>query len=294
MYISLWIKQYIKLKSLNCKGTLIDFSIPRVMGIINTTPDSFYDGKKPKDTDSILHRAEQMLTDGATFLDIGGYSSRPSAKDVSEDEELQRVLPAIEAILKRFPETLISVDTYRSNVAKESIEHGAAMINDISAGHLDENMLRTVASLKVPYIMMHMRGTPKTMQDSKNTEYKNLITDIFYYFTERIAKARALGIDDVIIDLGFGFAKTREQNYELLDQLDVFKKLNTPILTGISRKSMIYKTLNILPDEALNGTTLLHAIALQRGSNILRVHDVKEAIECIQLMQELPSFRENV
>lgn len=278
------------MKSINSKGTLIDFSTPKVMGIINTTPDSFYDGEKPKNIDAILDLASQMLEDGATFLDIGGYSSRPSAKDVSEEEELQRVLPAIDAILKRFPEALISIDSYRSNVAEKAIVYGAAMVNDISAGNMDQKMLETVARLKVPYIMMHMRGTPKTMQKAENTTYQNLITAIFYYFTEQIAKARALGIDDVIIDLGFGFAKTRKQNFELLDQLDVFKRLEVPILTGISRKSMIYNTLNTTPENALNGTTLLHSIALQRGSNILRVHDVKEAMECIQLLEELPSY----
>lgn len=264
------------------------------MGIINITPDSFFDGEKPKDTDSILRLASQMLEDGATFLDVGGYSSRQNAKDVSVDEELNRVLPIIDAILKRFPEAIISVDTYRSKVAKEAISHGAAIINDISAGLLDDNMLQTVAQLNVPYIMMHMRGSPKTMQDQKNTTYNNLITDIYYYFTERIAQARALGINDVIIDLGFGFAKTRKQNYELLDQLNVFKSLDTPILTGVSRKSMIYKTLQIEASEALNGTTVVHSIALARGSNILRVHDVKEAMECIRILQELPSFGENV
>lgn len=261
------------------------------MGIINTTPDSFYDGEKPKNNDAILDLASKMLKDGATFLDIGGYSSRPSAKDVTEGEELKRVLPAIDAILKQFPEALISIDTYRSKVAEEAIAHGAALVNDISAGTMDEKMLETVARLQVPYIMMHMRGTPKTMQTAKNTEYENLITDIFYYFTVQIAKARALGLNDLIIDLGFGFAKTREQNFELLDQLNVFKKLEVPILTGVSRKSMVYKTLNTTPINALNGTTILHTIALQQGSDILRVHDVKEAMECIQLLQELPSYR---
>lgn len=278
------------MKSLNCKGTLIDFNTPKVMGVINTTPDSFYDGEKPKDTDSILRLASQMLQEGATFLDIGGYSSRPSAKKVTEEEELQRVLPAIEAILKRFPDAIISIDTYRSKVAKEAVLHGVAMVNDISAGLLDKNMMATVAKLNVPYIMMHMRGTPQTMQAPENTVYKNLITDIYHYFTERIAQARALGIDNVIVDLGFGFAKTREQNYELLDQLEVFKTLDVPILTGVSRKSMIYKTLNIEPSEALNGTTVLNSIALVRGTNIVRVHDVKEAMECIRILQELPSF----
>ncbi len=278
------------MKSLNCKGTLIDFNTPKVMGVINTTPDSFYDGEKPKDTDSILRLASQMLQEGATFLDIGGYSSRPSAKKVTEEEELQRVLPAIEAILKRFPDAIISIDTYRSKVAKEAVLHGVAMVNDISAGLLDKNMMATVAKLNVPYIMMHMRGTPQTMQAPENTVYKNLITDIYHYFTERIAQARALGIDDVIVDLGFGFATTREQNYELLEQLEVFKTLDVPILTGVSRKSMIYKTLNIEPSEALNGTTVLNSIALVRGTNIVRVHDVKEAMECIRILQELHSF----
>lgn len=278
------------MKSLNCKGTLIDFNTPKVMGVINTTPDSFYDGDKPKDINSILRLASQMLEDGATFLDIGGYSSRPSAKAVAEEEELHRILPAVEAILKRFPKTIISIDTYRSKVAKEAVLHGAAMINDISAGLLDKNMLETVARLKVPYIMMHMRGTPQTMQAAENTAYKDLITDIYHYFTERIAQARALGIEDVVIDLGFGFAKTREQNYQLLDQLEAFKTLDVPILTGVSRKSMIYKTLNIEASEALNGTTVLHTIALERGTNIVRVHDVKEAMECIRILQELPSF----
>ena len=278
------------MKSLNCKGTLIDFNTPKVMGVINTTPDSFYDGDKPKDISSILRLASQMLEDGATFLDIGGYSSRQSAKAVAEEEELHRILPAVEAILKRFPKAIISIDTYRSKVAKEAVLHGAAMINDISAGLLDKNMLETVARLKVPYIMMHMRGTPQTMQAAENTAYKNLITDIYHYFTERIAQARALGIEDVVIDLGFGFAKTREQNYQLLDQLEAFKTLDVPILTGVSRKSMIYKTLNIEPSEALNGTTVLHTIALERGTNIVRVHDVKEAMECIRILQELPSF----
>jgi len=263
------------------------------MGIINTTPDSFYDGATSKKTDNILKMVEQMLHAGASFLDIGGYSSRPNAKDISEDEEIQRVLPAITAISNNFPEAILSIDTYRSKVASEAIGAGAAIINDISAGFLDPQMLPLVAKLKVPYIMMHMRGTPKTMQSDKNTDYKNIITDIFYYFTERIAKARVLGINDIIIDVGFGFAKTQKQNYILLDQLDVFEKLEVPILTGISRKSMVYKTLGITPTEALNGTTLLHGIALQKGSNILRVHDVKEAIQCIQLIQELPSFKEN-
>lgn len=264
------------------------------MGIINTTPDSFFDGEMPKDTDSILRLASQMLKEGASFLDIGGYSSRPNAKNISEEEELQRVLPAIKAILKRFPEAILSVDTYRSKVAKEAVLHGAAMVNDISAGQLDGNMMQTVAQLNVPYIMMHMRGSPKTMQSTANTTYTDLITDIYYYFTQRIAQARALGINDLIIDLGFGFAKTREQNYELLDQMDVFKKLEVPILTGVSRKSMIYKTLGIEASEALNGTSVVHSIALGRGSNIIRAHDVKEAMECIRILQELPSFGKNV
>lgn len=267
--------------TVNCKGQLVDLSTPKVMGILNLTPDSFFDGGKYKDASAILNQVEQMLNTGATFIDIGGYSSRPGADFVSETEELQRVIPTIKLILKQFPQTLISVDTFRSAVAKQSIAAGACMVNDISGGKLDEQMITTVSKLGVPYIMMHMRGNPKTMQQLTN--YDDLVKDILSYFAERIAKAHAAKINDIIIDPGFGFAKTLEQNYKLLNKLKLLEIAGKPMLAGVSRKSMIYKTLNISAKEALNGTTALHIIALQNGANILRVHDVKEAMECVTL-----------
>ena len=271
--------------TINCKGKLIDLSIPKVMGVLNLTPDSFYDGGKYKDSASILKQVEHMLNEGATFIDVGAYSSRPNADDVSEDKELQRILPIVELILKTFPETLLSIDTFRSTIAKACIEAGAALINDISAGQLDENMLKTIAELQVPYIMMHMRGTPKTMQQL--TDYDDLVKDIIFYFSERIITARDLGIIDVIIDPGFGFAKTLDQNFELLNKLELFKMIEKPMLIGVSRKSMIYKTLETSAKEALNGTTVLNTIGLQKGASILRVHDVKEAVECVKLIEKL-------
>ncbi|MBR9915806.1 MAG: dihydropteroate synthase [Algicola sp.] len=255
------------------------------MGILNVTPDSFYDGGHYKNNMALIGQVKLMLEQGATFIDVGGYSSRPNADDITEDQELARVIPIIELIIREFPETLISIDTFRSKVAKEAIEAGACMINDISAGHLDPNMLTTVAQLKVPYIMMHMRGTPQTMKEL--THYDHLIKDLLFYFSERLSKARELGIVDVIIDPGFGFAKTIEQNFDLLSKLELFNCMELPILAGISRKSMIYKTLNTSVDNALNGTTILNTIALQKGASILRVHDVKEAVECITLTQQL-------
>lgn len=271
--------------TINCKGNLIDLSTPKVMGILNLTPDSFYDGGKYKNESDILSQVYIMLKSGATFVDIGAYSSRPNATHIEEAEELKRLLPIISLIIKEFPEILISIDTFRSQVAKHGIEAGAALINDISAGKLDENMLPTIATLKVPYIMMHMKGTPQTMQ--QQTDYKNLMKDILFYFSERIAKAHALGIIDVIIDPGFGFAKTTEQNFELLKHLELLKTLDKAILTGLSRKSMIYKTLKNAPKDALNGTTVLNTVALQKGASILRVHDVKEAMECATLLNQL-------
>jgi dihydropteroate synthase len=255
------------------------------MGILNVTPDSFYDGGRFRNTSSVMRQVDQMLEEGATFIDIGAYSSKPNADDVSQAEELQRILPVVELIIKYFPEILLSIDTFRSDVAKQCIDAGASIINDISAGHLDKNMLKTVAKLQVPYVMMHMRGTPKTMQ--QKTNYDNLLNEILFYFSERIAKARALGIIDLVIDPGFGFAKSLEQNYELLNKLELLKMTDLPILVGLSRKSMIYKTLNSSAENALNGTTALNTIALQKGANILRVHDVKEAMECIKLTQQL-------
>jgi dihydropteroate synthase len=267
--------------TINCKQNLIDLSTPKIMGILNVTPDSFYDGGKHKDKKALLLAIEHMLKEGATFIDIGAYSSRPNADFVSEEEELKRLLPIIEQLVKTFPDILISVDTFRSQVAKQAIVTGASLINDISAGHLDENMLQIVSELKVPYIMMHMRGNPQTMQ--QQTDYNDLINDIIFYFSERIEKARRLGINDLILDPGFGFAKTKNQNFELLNQLELFRILDIPILVGVSRKSMIYKTLDVTAQHALNGTTALHMVALQKGAKILRVHDVKEAVECIKL-----------
>ena len=271
--------------TINCKGQLIDLSTPKAMGILNITPDSFYDGGSYKNDKAILNQVEKMIDEDATFIDIGAYSSRPGADFVTEAEELKRIQPIVRLILDRFPHALLSIDTFRSEVAKQCIETGAAIINDISAGKLDKNMLSTVAELRVPYIMMHMRGTPQTMQ--QQTQYDHLIKDILFYFSERIAVARELGIIDLIIDPGFGFAKTLEQNFELLNNLELFNMIEKPLLVGISRKSMIYKTLGNSAQEALNGTSVLNTIALQKGASILRVHDVKEAVECIQLVKSL-------
>lgn len=272
-------------KTINCKGQLIDLSQPKVMGILNVTPDSFYDGGRFRNSSAVMRQVDQMLEEGATFIDVGAYSSKPNADNVSETEELQRILPVIDLIVKNFPEVILSVDTFRSEVAKQCIEAGASLINDISAGRLDEKMLGTVAALKVPYIMMHMRGNPKTMQ--QQTNYDDLIKDILFYFSKRIEKAKALGIVDLIIDPGFGFAKTLEQNYQLLNKLELLNITNLPILVGMSRKSMIYNTLDFSAKNALNGTTVLNTIALQKGASVLRVHDVKEAMECIKLIEAL-------
>ncbi|ULC58814.1 dihydropteroate synthase [Flaviramulus sp. BrNp1-15] len=271
--------------TINCKGQLIDLSSPKVMGILNITPDSFFDGGQHKNEKDILNHVEKMLNEGATFIDVGAYSSRPNADDVNEEEELKRILPIVNLTLNKFPEVLLSIDTFRSNVAKQCVEAGAALINDISAGKLDVNMLQTIADLHVPYIMMHMRGNPKTMQ--QQTDYDDLIKDILFYFSERIATAKALGIIDIIVDPGFGFAKTLEQNFELLNKLELFNIIEKPLLVGVSRKSMIYKTLKTTEKEALNGTSVLNTIALQKGAGILRVHDVKEAMECINLVESL-------
>lgn len=271
--------------TINCKGALIDLSTPKVMGILNLTPDSFYDGGKYKDEHSILKQVERMLSNGATFIDMGAYSSRPGAEHVPEDDELKRMLPILELILNNFPETLISIDTFRSKVALESIQLGAAIINDISAGNLDADMLNVIAEYQVPYIMMHLKGTPQSMQ--KEATYEDLLKDLLFYFSKKIKDTTSKKINDVIIDPGFGFAKTTEQNYKLLGNLDLFKTFEMPILVGLSRKSMIYKILKSSPKEALNGTSALHTVALLKGANILRAHDVKEAMECIKLVQEL-------
>lgn len=272
------------MRSINCKGHLIDLTTPKVMGILNLTPDSFYDGGKYKSDKEFLLQTEKMLHEGATFIDIGAYSSRPRAKHISEKEELSRLIPVLKILLQNFPEIIISVDTFRSEIAKKSIEIGASMINDISAGSLDAKMFLTIAKLQVPYIMMHMKGTPQNMQ--QNIIYNDLIKDILFYFSKKISELRALGINDLILDVGFGFSKTLNQNYELLNNLNLFKTLELPILTGLSRKSMLYKHLNITPKEALNATTVANTIALQQGSNILRVHDVKEAMETIKILKK--------
>ncbi|MFS4456112.1 dihydropteroate synthase [Maribacter sp. 2304DJ31-5] len=271
--------------TINCKGELIDLKTPKVMGILNITPDSFYDGGKYRNESDILSQIEIMLREGATFLDVGAYSSRPGAADVSEVLELKRIVPVVELILNNFPKAILSIDTFRSKVAKECVALGAAMVNDISAGLQDEKMIGTIASLGIPYCMMHMRGTPKNMQGK--TAYKKLEKDILYYFSERLSVAKAHGIKDIVIDPGFGFSKTLEQNYRLLKNLDLFQMVGHPILVGISRKSMIYKLLDTTPNEALNGTTAMHITALDKGAHILRVHDVKEAMECVKLHMQL-------
>ncbi len=275
------------MKTINCKQNLIDLSTPKVMGILNLTPDSFYDGGKLQSDSSILTQAEAMLQEGATFLDLGGYSSRPGATFVSEKEELNRVVPIVQLILNEFPNTLLSIDTFRSSIAHACLEEGAALINDISAGSIDETMFQIIAKHQVPYIMMHMRGTPESMM--QDTHYTNLTKEVAFYFSEKIAKARSNSINDVIIDPGFGFSKTLEQNFELMRELELLNLIDVPLLIGISRKSMIYKTLGTSPQEALNGTTALHSVCIEKGASILRVHDVKEAVETIKLIENLKS-----
>lgn len=255
------------------------------MGILNSTPDSFYDGGKFNNDAKILLHTEKMLNEGATFIDVGGYSSRPNAKHINEDEELKRVVPVIELLVKEFPEILISIDTFRSKVAVESITSGACMVNDISAGSMDIDMFTTIAKLQVPYIMMHMQGTPQSMQS--NPVYKDIVHEIILYFSNKINQLRVFGVNDIIIDVGFGFGKTLDQNYTLLKKLALFKSLNLPILTGVSRKSMLYKLLDTTPEKALNATTVANTIALLNGTTILRVHDVKEANEAIKIVENL-------
>ena len=271
--------------TINCNGKLISLHQPKVMGILNLTPDSFYDGGKYKDDSSILHHVEKMINDGASFIDVGAYSTRPGAIDVDEQTELKRIVPIISIILKEFSEAIVSIDTFRSTVAIECISSGAAIINDISAGVQDQQMLNTVAQLNVPYIMMHTRGTPQNMQ--QQTNYDDVLKEVLLFFSERLSIAKSLGIKDIIIDPGFGFAKNLNQNYELLRQLEMMSFIELPLLVGISRKSMIYKTLNTTADQALNGTTALHMVCLQKGAKILRVHDVREAMECVKLHDQL-------
>ncbi|MDN3619688.1 dihydropteroate synthase [Polaribacter undariae] len=271
--------------TINCKGTLVDLTSPKVMGILNITPDSFFDGGKYKNESDILSQTEKMLLDGATFIDVGAYSSRPGAKHISEEEELQRIVPVIDLLVQNFPEIIISVDTFRSKIAQETINAGAAIVNDISGGKMDANMFATVANLQVPYILMHMLGTPQNMQ--KNPIYTDVTKEIISFFAEQIYKLHQLKLNDIIIDVGFGFGKTNTHNFEILKNLALFKSLEAPILAGISRKSMLYKTLDISAQEALNATTSANTIALLNGANILRVHDVKEAVEAVKIVNQL-------
>lgn len=273
-------------KYINVKGELMDLSHPRVMGILNVTPDSFYAESRKQTEKDILSRIHQILEEGGTFIDMGAYSSRPDAEDVSPEEEMRRLRLGLGIVQRECPEALVSVDTFRGDVAKMCVEeYGAALINDISAGDLDANMFSTIAQLKVPYILMHMQGNPQTMQ--LNPHYDNPVKEVIRYFAEKIENLRALGVKDMIIDPGFGFGKTLRHNYQLLDKLEEFQIFQVPILVGISRKSMIYKLLDETPEEALNGTTAAHAIALMKGAKILRVHDVKAAVETVRIFNAL-------
>ena len=273
--------------TINIKGKLMDFSSPKIMGILNITPDSFYDGGMFDSNKKILKQVEKMLEDGADIIDIGGCSSKPGSKKVIIDDEIKRVIPTIELIKSKFNEEIISVDTFRSEVAKKAVNSGASIVNDISAGELDPNMFNCVAELGIPYIMMHMQGSPQTMQNKP--KYNNVVNDIITHLSKKIFRARELGIIDIVVDPGFGFGKTLDHNYQILNDLSFFKELDCPILVGISRKSMIYKILNNDPKNALNGTTCLNTVALSKGANILRVHDVKEAKEIIKLTNFLVS-----
>ena len=271
--------------TINCAGKLVDLSTPKIMGILNVTPDSFYDGGVHNSDKKILKHVEKMLNDGAVFIDIGAYSSRPNGKNIDENEELNRVIPALELVNNKFPETIISIDTFRSKVAETCLNSGASIINDISAGEMDKKMMKIVGKYKVPYIMMHMKGSPQNM--IRKTNYNDMLKEIIKYFSKKINQAVSYKINDMIIDPGFGFAKDLKQNYNLLSNMNLLKILDKPIMVGISRKSMIYKSLKISAKESLNGTSILNTVSLIKGASILRVHDVKEASECIKLISAL-------
>jgi len=271
--------------TINIKGELFDLSTPKVMGILNITPDSFYSKSRFLETHGIISQIETMIGDGMDIVDVGGYSSRPGAENISEQQEIERVVPIVEFIHEHFPDLAISIDTFRSKVAEKSVKVGAGIINDISAGEMDSNMLETVADLQVPYIAMHMKGTPQNMQTSP--VYNDIMTEMLYYFSEKINRLHQLNVNDIIIDPGFGFGKTLDNNYEIFNKFELLKNIGLPILTGVSRKSMISKVLDTTPDEALNGTTVLNTMALTKGTNILRVHDVKEAKQAIMLFQKI-------
>lgn len=268
-------------KTLNLRGKLMVLDTPKVMGILNLTPDSFHDGGRYIQEDSIVQQVVKMLAEGADIIDVGGCSTRPGTPSVSEEEETFRVINGIDIILRHYPEAVVSIDTFRSNVARKAVEHGALMINDISGGTLDKEMFKCVADAGVPYILMHMRGNPENMQ--KNVDYQNLLEEMLIFFQRRVSSLQEMGVADIIVDPGFGFAKTISQNFEILRNLHYFQILNLPILAGLSRKSTIYRSLGIDPEEALNGTTVLNTIALMNGAKLLRVHDVKEAVEAVKL-----------
>jgi len=272
-----------KKTTLNAGGQLLDLSCPKVMGIINLTPDSFFGGSRKPSIDEAVQQAEKMLNEGAAFLDLGAYSSRPGAEDISVQEEIDRLLPVVEVIAKQFPEAVLSVDTFRAKVAEVAINAGAHIINDISGGQLDVDMFATVARLQVPYILMHMRGTPQNMQ--QQTDYDDIFAEVYDYFAGKYYELKRLGVHDIIIDPGFGFAKERAHSYALMNRLQDFNLLQLPVLVGISRKKMIYGTLGVTAAEALNGTTALNTIALTKRANILRVHDVKEAVEAVKIWE---------
>ncbi len=274
--------------TLNCQGKLIEFNTPMIMGIINTTPDSFFEDSRTQSIDLILKQVSQFINEGVDVVDVGGYSSRPGADDVTEQEEINRILPAIIAIRKAHPNLIISIDTFRPTVAEVALKNGANIINDISGGLLDTSIFKIASDYTAPYIMMHMKGTPKNMQN--NTQYKHLIKDLVYFFSKQIQLAQQFGVKDIIIDPGLGFSKTLDQNYEIIKHLDLFKVLDKPILIGASRKSMLYKLLDITPKEALNATTIINTIALLNGANILRVHDVKEAVEVKKIVEKIKNI----
>ncbi len=277
-------------KYINIKGELIDLSTPQVMGILNLTPDSFFEGSRIQTEAQTIARVQQILDEGGTMVDVGAYSSRPDGVDISAEEEMDRLATGLRVINQHFPDIVISVDTFRAEVAARCVEEfGVSIINDISGGELDSKMFETVARLQVPYIMMHMKGTPQTMQQC--TDYDCFIKEIFLYFAKKIAQLRQLGVNDIILDPGFGFAKTLEHNYELMAQLQDFEVFELPMLVGVSRKSMIYKLLNTAPADALNGTTALNAVALMKGANILRVHDVKQAVETVRITETIKKYQ---
>lgn len=276
-------------QTINIKGNLISLETPLVMGIVNVTPDSFYEGSRKQSDKEVVERAQQILEQGGNIIDIGGQSTAPTSTLHTAKEELERISPVLSVIQREFPNSILSVDTFYSEVAKAAVEkYGVAIINDISGGQIDKNMFATVAELNVPYILMHMRGTPQTMQQFTN--YDNFIEDIIYYFSEKIAHLNSLGVNDIIIDPGFGFSKTLEQNYELMAHLKYFHIFDSPLLVGISRKSMLYRPLGTNAEESLNATTVMNTYALQSGAKILRVHDVKEAVECVRLTNKLNKY----